>query len=33
MSWIDKLLPPRLSKRSGDGARKSMPEGLWLKCP
>jgi acetyl-CoA carboxylase carboxyl transferase subunit beta len=33
MSWIDKLLPPRISKRSGDGARKSMPEGLWIKCP
>jgi acetyl-CoA carboxylase carboxyl transferase subunit beta len=33
MSWIDKLLPPRISKRAGDGARKSMPEGLWIKCP
>jgi acetyl-CoA carboxylase carboxyl transferase subunit beta len=33
MSWIDKLLPPRISKRTGDGARKNIPEGLWIKCP
>jgi acetyl-CoA carboxylase carboxyl transferase subunit beta len=33
MSWIDKLLPPRISKRAGDGARKNIPEGLWIKCP
>jgi acetyl-CoA carboxylase carboxyl transferase subunit beta len=31
MSWLQKLLPPKI-KRSG-GARKSIPEGLWAKCP
>jgi acetyl-CoA carboxylase carboxyl transferase subunit beta len=31
MSWIDKLLPPRIK---GTGAKnKSVPEGLWTKCP
>ncbi|MBI3524408.1 MAG: acetyl-CoA carboxylase carboxyltransferase subunit beta [Betaproteobacteria bacterium] len=31
MSWLQKLLPPKI-KRS-EGARKSIPEGLWCKCP
>jgi acetyl-CoA carboxylase carboxyl transferase subunit beta len=31
MSWIDKLLPPRIKQQ--EGPRKSMPEGLWVKCP
>lgn len=31
MSWLQKLLPPKI-KRSPRG-RKSMPEGLWSKCP
>ena len=31
MSWLQKLLPPKI-KRS-EGARKAMPEGLWSKCP
>jgi acetyl-CoA carboxylase carboxyl transferase subunit beta len=31
MSWIDKLLPPRI-KRSNQTAKK-VPEGLWVKCP
>ncbi len=31
MSWLQKLLPPKI-KRS-EGARKSVPEGLWAKCP
>jgi len=30
MSWFDKLLPPKIKN---DGARKSIPEGLWKKCP
>ncbi|MCE2968770.1 MAG: acetyl-CoA carboxylase, carboxyltransferase subunit beta, partial [Burkholderiales bacterium] len=30
MSWIDKLLPPRIQKQ--DGPKKSMPEGVWVKC-
>jgi acetyl-CoA carboxylase carboxyl transferase subunit beta len=32
MSWLEKLLPPRI-QRSDAGARKTMPEGLWVKCP
>ncbi len=30
MSWIDKLLPPRIKQ---GGSRKSVPEGVWTKCP
>jgi acetyl-CoA carboxylase carboxyl transferase subunit beta len=30
MSWIEKLLPPRIKQ---GGSRKSVPEGLWIKCP
>ena len=31
MSWLQKLLPPRI--KSTPGARKqAMPEGLWVKC-
>ncbi len=32
MSWLDKLLPPRI-QRSASTNRKTMPEGLWVKCP
>jgi acetyl-CoA carboxylase carboxyl transferase subunit beta len=32
MSWLEKLLPPRI-QRTGNANRKSMPEGLWVKCP
>jgi acetyl-CoA carboxylase carboxyl transferase subunit beta len=31
MSWLDKLLPPRIKKPSGSGKR--VPEGVWVKCP
>lgn len=31
MSWIEKLLPPRIQRADGSGKR--VPEGLWLKCP
>jgi acetyl-CoA carboxylase carboxyl transferase subunit beta len=31
MSWIDKILPPRIQKSASP--RRSVPEGLWLKCP
>lgn len=31
MSWLNKLLPPKI-KRS-ESPRKSVPEGLWSKCP
>ena len=32
MSWLEKLLPPKI-KRETPSARKSIPEGLWSKCP
>ncbi|HEX5393057.1 MAG TPA: acetyl-CoA carboxylase, carboxyltransferase subunit beta [Rhodocyclaceae bacterium] len=32
MSWLQKLLPPKI-KHNAEGARKSIPEGLWSKCP
>ena len=32
MSWLEKLLPPRI-QRSETNSRRSMPEGLWVKCP
>jgi acetyl-CoA carboxylase carboxyl transferase subunit beta len=31
MSWLNKLLPPKINRDSSP--RKSMPEGLWHKCP
>jgi len=31
MSWLRKLLPPKIN-RTGTGAKKTMPEGLWSKC-
>ncbi len=31
MSWLDKLLPPRI--KTTDGAARRVPEGLWVKCP
>ncbi|GMR20869.1 MAG: acetyl-CoA carboxylase, carboxyltransferase subunit beta [Gammaproteobacteria bacterium] len=30
MSWFDKLLPPKIKSES---SKKSIPEGLWKKCP
>jgi acetyl-CoA carboxylase carboxyl transferase subunit beta len=31
MSWLQKLLPPKIKRAEGN--RKSVPEGLWCKCP
>ncbi len=31
MSWLQKLLPPRI-KRDDGSPRKGVPEGLWSKC-
>lgn len=31
MSWLQKLLPPKIKR--AEGAKKSIPEGLWCKCP
>jgi len=33
MSCIEKLLPPRINRAPVDGHRRSVPEGLWIKCP
>jgi acetyl-CoA carboxylase carboxyl transferase subunit beta len=32
MSWIEKILPPRINRNNDSGARR-VPEGLWIKCP
>ena len=32
MSWLDKILPPRI-KRAASSAGKRVPEGVWVKCP
>ena len=31
MSWLQKLLPPKI-KRSAGASKKAVPEGLWSKC-
>jgi acetyl-CoA carboxylase carboxyl transferase subunit beta len=31
MSWLQKLLPPKI-KRDSASPKKAMPEGLWSKC-
>ncbi|RPI45886.1 MAG: acetyl-CoA carboxylase carboxyltransferase subunit beta [Betaproteobacteria bacterium] len=31
MSWLQKLLPPRIKREDGS-PRKAVPEGLWSKC-
>jgi acetyl-CoA carboxylase carboxyl transferase subunit beta len=32
MSWIEKILPPRINRNS-EASAKRVPEGLWVKCP
>lgn len=32
MSWLEKLLPPKIQPSSA-ASRRQMPEGLWIKCP
>ncbi len=31
MNWLQKLLPPKIKR--AEGVKKSIPEGLWCKCP
>ena len=33
MSWLTKLLPPKIKREQGAQRRASLPEGLWSKCP
>ena len=32
MSWLEKLLPPKM-QQTDPTERRSVPEGLWVKCP
>ena len=32
MSWLTKLLPPKIKREQGQ-RRSNLPEGLWSKCP
>ena len=32
MSWLEKLLPPKI-QHTDPSERRSIPEGLWIKCP
>ena len=32
MSWLQKLLPPKIKRSIGE-SKKTVPEGLWSKCP
>jgi acetyl-CoA carboxylase carboxyl transferase subunit beta len=32
MSWLEKLLPPKI-QQTDPSERRSIPEGLWIKCP
>ncbi len=32
MSWLDKLLPPKIQP-TDPSERRAVPEGLWIKCP
>lgn len=32
MSWLQKLLPPRIKRGDAPARNKSIPEGLWSKC-
>jgi acetyl-CoA carboxylase carboxyl transferase subunit beta len=31
VSWLDKILPPKIQRKDA-GGRKAVPEGLWSKC-
>jgi hypothetical protein len=32
MSWLEKLLPPKIQK-TDPAERRTVPDGLWIKCP
>ena len=32
MSWLEKLLPPKI-QQTDPSERRTIPEGLWIKCP
>jgi acetyl-CoA carboxylase carboxyl transferase subunit beta len=33
MSWLQKLLPPKIKRGNLERGSSSIPEGLWVKCP
>ena len=33
MSWLNKLLPPKIKREQGSQRKTNLPEGLWSKCP
>jgi acetyl-CoA carboxylase carboxyl transferase subunit beta len=33
MSWFQKLIPPKIKRKISSDTKKSVPEGLWSKCP
>ncbi|MCF7529336.1 acetyl-CoA carboxylase, carboxyltransferase subunit beta [Neisseria lisongii] len=33
MSWLDKILPPKIKNRDSSGSASNVPAGLWHKCP
>lgn len=33
MSWLDKIIPPKIKRADGETRRANLPEGLWHKCP
>ncbi|PSJ79964.1 acetyl-CoA carboxylase, carboxyltransferase subunit beta [Neisseria iguanae] len=33
MSWLDKILPPKIKRDTAENSSSTVPEGLWHKCP
>lgn len=33
MSWLKNVIPPKIKRIVGSVSKKSIPEGLWCKCP
>ena len=33
MSWLEKLLPPKIQQTDPSERSRTVPEGLWIKCP
>jgi len=31
VSWLENIIPPRIKK--GNGQKKTIPDGVWVKCP
>ncbi|MFN4328193.1 MAG: acetyl-CoA carboxylase, carboxyltransferase subunit beta [Limnobacter sp.] len=32
MSWLDKIIPPRIATKADNRPKKTVPEGVWAKC-